>query len=178
MKTRLNPVAEIIAGGLLAGAPWLAQAQTPADADPPVIERVTITAEKRVTVLDTTPASITALSGVKLAEQGATGLADLVGLSPNTSFTTGQGAAQLFVRGIGNVFILAGGDPGVALYADGSYVSDQTSSNVALFDTQRVEVLRAVRPQCHRRRDEHHLRPAHRHAAGPRRRAAGEPRSA
>jgi iron complex outermembrane receptor protein len=142
MKTRLNPVAEIIAGGLLAGAPWLAQAQTPADADPPVIERVTITAEKRVTVLDTTPASITALSGVKLAEQGATGLADLVGLSPNTSFTTGQGAAQLFVRGIGNVFILAGGDPGVALYADGSYVSDQTSSNVALFDTQRVEVLR------------------------------------
>lgn len=145
MKTRLNPVAEIIAGGLLAGVPWLAQAQIqaqPPESGAPVIERVTITAEKRVTALDTTPASITALSGVKLAEQGATGLADLVGLSPNTSFTTGQGASQLFVRGIGNVFILAGGDPGVALYADGSYVSDQTSSNVALFDTQRVEVLR------------------------------------
>jgi iron complex outermembrane receptor protein len=142
MNTPLNPVAQAIALGLLAGMPCLVHAQAQADAAPPQIERVTITAEKRVTILDTTPASITALSGAKLAEQGATGLADLVGLAPNTSFTTGQGASQIFVRGIGNVFILAGGDPGVALYSDGSYVSDQTSSNVSLFDTQRVEVLR------------------------------------
>src|SRR5262249_20357815 len=95
-----------------------------------------------VTVLDTTPAALTALSGAKLAEQGQTGLADVVTFVPNTNFTTGQGTAQLFVRGIGNVFILAGGDPGVAMYSDGAYVSDQTSANVALFDTQRIEVLR------------------------------------
>jgi iron complex outermembrane recepter protein len=123
---------------VLALAPALAAAQT----ENVQIERVVITAERRVTVLDTTPAAITALSGARLAERGDTGLADLVMLSPNTSFTNGQGATQLFVRGIGNVFILAGGDPGVALYADGAYVSDQTSSNTALFDTQRVEILR------------------------------------
>lgn len=148
---RLNYVAELCAGALLAGAPLLAQAQA---ANPPAaaasapaadigqLERVTITAEKRLTVLDTTPAAITVLNGSRLAEQGATNLADVVALSPNTTFTTGQGASQLFIRGIGNVFILAGGDPGVALYTDGSYVSDQTSSNVSLFDTQRFEVLR------------------------------------
>ncbi|KQV48619.1 hypothetical protein ASC95_22160 [Pelomonas sp. Root1217] len=122
----------------LAAASTLAAAQS----DNVQIERVVITAERRVTVLDTTPAAITALNGARLAERGDTGLADLVMLSPNTAFTNGQGATQLFVRGIGNVFILAGGDPGVALYADGAYVSDQTSSNAALFDTQRVEILR------------------------------------
>jgi outer membrane receptor protein involved in Fe transport len=106
------------------------------------IERIVVTAEKRLTVLDTTPASVTALNGSKLADEGLTNLADVVGLVPNTSFTTGQGASQVFIRGIGNVFILAGGDPGVALYADGAYISDQTSSNVSLFDLARVEVLR------------------------------------
>lgn len=130
---RLKPIALAVA--LL---PTLAVAQT----EYAQIERVVITAERRVTMLDTTPAAITALNGARLAERGDTGLADLVMLSPNTSFTNGQGATQLFVRGIGNVFILAGGDPGVALYADGAYVSDQTSSNTAHFDTQRVEILR------------------------------------
>ncbi|HEY8878467.1 MAG TPA: TonB-dependent receptor [Roseateles sp.] len=130
---RLSPIA-------LAVASTLAAAQTAPETQQ--IERVVITAERRVTVLDTTPAAITALNGARLAERGDTGLADLVMLSPNTSFTNGQGASQIFVRGIGNVFILAGGDPGVALYQDGAYVSDQTSSNTALFDTQRVEILR------------------------------------
>lgn len=130
---RLSPIA-------LAVASTLAAAQTAPETNQ--IERVVITAERRVTVLDTTPAAITALNGARLAERGDTGLADLVMLSPNTSFTNGQGASQIFVRGIGNVFILAGGDPGVALYQDGAYVSDQTSSNTALFDTQRVEILR------------------------------------
>ncbi len=130
---KLSPIA-------LAVASTLAAAQT--SPETAQIERVVITAERRVTVLDTTPAAITALNGARLAERGDSGLADLVLLSPNTSFTNGQGASQIFVRGIGNVFILAGGDPGVALYQDGAYVSDQTSSNTALFDTQRVEILR------------------------------------
>ncbi|CAM4119320.1 TonB-dependent receptor [Roseateles saccharophilus] len=135
---RLKPIARAAALALL---PALAAAQTAPEATQQ-IERVVITAERRVTVLDTTPAAITALSGARLAERGDTGLADLALLSPNTSFTNGQGASQVFIRGIGNVFILAGGDPGVALYNDGAYVSDQTSSNTALFDTQRVEILR------------------------------------
>ncbi|WP_218164837.1 TonB-dependent receptor [Pseudoduganella namucuonensis] len=105
------------------------------------IERVTITAERRSTTLDTTPAAITALDGARLADQGATSLADVLNLAPNTSFA-GQNSTQIFIRGVGDVFLLAGGDPGVALYADGAYLSDQTSTNVALFDMQRVEILR------------------------------------
>ena len=96
-----------------------------------------------MTLLDDTPAAITALSGAKLQEAGYSGIADVVNLVPNTSLTSGtHGNTQIFIRGIGDVFLLAGGDPGVALYTDGAYISDQTSSGLALFDLQRVEVLR------------------------------------
>jgi outer membrane receptor protein involved in Fe transport len=120
----------------------VAQTATTPPEDGTRLERITVTAERRLTVLDDTPAAITALNGSKLADQGVTKIEDIVMLAPNTNFTTGQGASQLFIRGIGNVFILAGGDPGVAMYTDGAYISDQYSSNLALFDTQRVEVLR------------------------------------
>lgn len=155
-SSRLNYIAELFVGGLMLSSHCLAHAQvaatqtvpaTPAsaesaNADTGQIDRIVVTAERRMTTLDTTPAAITALNGTRLAEQGATGIADLLNLVPNTSFTTGQSASQIFIRGIGNVFVLAGGDPGVATYADGVYISDQTSTNVALFDTQRIEVLR------------------------------------
>lgn len=131
-----------VAGALVLGLPC--HAQTTPDALPAAdgqIERVFITAERRSTTLDTTPASITALNGSKLAEQGASGFADVLNLAPNT-WLTGQVSMQIFIRGIGDVFLLAGGDPGVALYADGVYQSDRSSTNVALFDTQSVEILR------------------------------------
>jgi len=127
-------------GGLMFSSPSAAQAQGPVASGQ--IERVVITAERRSSTLDATPASVTALDGARLAEQGATGLAEVLQAVPNTTVTYGLTAPQIFMRGIGNVFQLAGGDPGVALYADGVYLSDQTSINYAMFDTQRVEVLR------------------------------------
>jgi outer membrane receptor protein involved in Fe transport len=137
---RPGRIAQVCMGTAMLGAPCIVFGQ---QADAQQLDRVVITAEKRLTLLDDTPASVTALSGSKLTEQGLNTLSDVATLAPNVSFTgQGQGVAQIFVRGIGNVFLLAGGDPGVALYADGAYVSDQTSSNVSLFDLARVEVLR------------------------------------
>src|SRR5437762_875692 len=88
------------------------------------LERVMITAEKRETVLEMTPDAITVLNGNRLQERGSTALADVVDLVPNVSFTSNRDTTQIFIRGIGNVFITAGGDPGVALYTDGAYISD------------------------------------------------------
>jgi outer membrane receptor protein involved in Fe transport len=109
---------------------------------PPSLEVVTITAERRESVLLKTPEAVTALAGEGLRQSGTSGLADLNGSIPNYTFTSNQGVAQIFLRGIGNNFITLGGDPGVAFYADGAYVSDQTATNTGLFDVKRVEVLR------------------------------------
>lgn len=103
------------------------------------LEGVTITAEKRLTVLDKTPDAISAISGSRLAEMGASGLEDVLGLVPNASFISSYGGSKITLRGVG---INGGSDPGVATYVDGSYVSDLTAVNTGLFDLQRVEVLR------------------------------------
>src|SRR5687767_4136105 len=140
---RMKPLTRCVLAALALQSPGaLAQAAASPAADSGKLERITVTAERRLTVLDETPAAVTALNGTKLTEQGVTTLADVVMLAPNTTFTTGQNASQIFIRGIGNVFLLAGGDPGVAMYSDGAYISDMTSINTALFDLQRVEVLR------------------------------------
>jgi outer membrane receptor protein involved in Fe transport len=147
-KLNLNYVVAAMVAGLSIVAPRIGSAQATAaavenpNAPSAALEQVVITAEKRATVLDKTPETITVLSGSKLAEMGATGLEDVVTLVPNTSFTSAFGASQLYIRGIGNIFTLAGGDPGVALYTDGTYISDQFSTSASLFDLQRVEVLR------------------------------------
>jgi len=158
---RLNHVAHACLAGFLMGAGSATTAQTaaPAPTQQPAasapkapapndtapsaqLEAVIITAEKRETVLEMTPDAVTVLNGDKLKERGQTGLADVADAAPNVSFTSNRDATQIFIRGIGNVFFTAGGDPGVALYTDGSYISDMTSSNASLFDLQRVEILR------------------------------------
>jgi outer membrane receptor protein involved in Fe transport len=103
------------------------------------LESVTITSEKRLTVLDKTPDAISAISGSRLAEMGASGLEDVLGLVPNASFISSYGGSKITLRGVG---INGGSDPGVATYVDGSYVSDLVAVNTGLFDLRRVEVLR------------------------------------
>ena len=133
-RLKLNYAVTALIAGLLVSAPRIASAQ---DAAPAALERVVITAEKRLTLVDATPEAVTALSGAKLAETGVTDLAGVATLVPNMSFTSVYGASQPFIRGIGNIFFTAGGDPGVAMYADGSYLSDQTSSNASLPPTSK-----------------------------------------
>jgi len=155
LTQRLNYVTHAWLAGVLLGGSGAALAQATAPAAAPKaatpaqpdalteqLERVMITAEKRETVLEMTPDAITVLNGNKLKERGTSNLADVVDAVPNVSFTSNRDSTQLFIRGIGNVFFTAGGDPGVALYTDGAYVSDMTSANTSLFDVQRLEVLR------------------------------------
>jgi iron complex outermembrane receptor protein len=130
----LNYAVAALMVGLTAAASR-ASAQTPA---PEALQSVVITAEKRLTTLDKTPEAVSAVSGLRLAEMGASGLQDVVGLVPNVSFSTAFGVAKINIRGVGYNY----GDPGVATYVDGSYVSDLYSANTGLFDLQRVEVLR------------------------------------
>ncbi|NBT91465.1 MAG: hypothetical protein EBT37_02150 [Betaproteobacteria bacterium] len=132
----LNYALAALATGMSMAAPH-AYAQT-ADATAG-LERVTITSEKRLTVLDKTPDAISAISGSRLAEMGASGLEDVLGLVPNASFISSFGGSKITLRGVG---INGGSDPGVATYVDGSYVSDLIAVNTGLFDLQRVEVLR------------------------------------
>ena len=106
------------------------------------LQDIIVTATRRETTLQRTPQAISVLNGAALQLQGRAGLEDLKVSVPNVNLAATSNTTQLYIRGIGNTFINAGGDPGVALYQDGSYISDQTTTNVNFFDIARVEVLR------------------------------------
>lgn len=106
------------------------------------IQEVVITATRRTTSLQKTGQAISVLTGEEQRLTGRLGLDDLKTSMPNVNFASTTNTTQLFVRGIGNTFLTAGGDPGVAIYQDNAYISDQTTSAVSFFDVERVEVLR------------------------------------
>ncbi len=116
------------------------QDQAPTQADG--IQDIVVTATRRETSLQRTPQAVSVLSGESQFAKGQTRLEDLRTSVPNVNLSTTNNTTQLYVRGIGNQFLTVGGDPGVALYQDGAYVSDQSTTNSNFFDVQRIEVLR------------------------------------
>lgn len=106
------------------------------------IQDIVVTATRRETSLQKTGQAISVVTGQQQLLTGRQTLDDLKTAVPNVNFASTSNTTQLFVRGIGNTFIQAGGDPGVAIYQDSAYISDQTTSSVSFFDVERVEVLR------------------------------------
>ncbi|MFB1037480.1 MAG: TonB-dependent receptor plug domain-containing protein, partial [Sinobacterium sp.] len=69
-----------------------------------VLEEVIVTARKRVESLQESAVAVSAFSAAKLAEAGASTLADLNQLVPNIEVQNGNGSggvANIYIRGIG-----------------------------------------------------------------------------
>jgi outer membrane receptor protein involved in Fe transport len=122
---------------LMAGAGAAAEVASTDDA-----AEIVVTAERRSSRLAETPLALSVLQGDALRRGGNQGLTELAQQVPSLSFAQSFGIAQIFIRGVGNNFFSPGGDPGVATYADGVYLSDQEATAVAFLDLARVEVLR------------------------------------
>jgi iron complex outermembrane receptor protein len=141
------PVA-LFATAALAEAPPAASVRSSAAAtdssQATTIGEIIVTATRRQTSLRRTAASISVLDGTTQREKGLQGLENLQSSVPNVNFNATSNESQIYIRGVGNTFINAGGDPGVAFYQDGAYISDQRTTNTGQFDVARVEVLRGA----------------------------------
>ncbi|OYU74102.1 MAG: TonB-dependent receptor, partial [Alphaproteobacteria bacterium PA3] len=115
---------------------------TGTSADEPRPAEIIVTAQRRSTSIQDTPLALSVIDGDKLRQGGNQGLTELAQQVPSLSFAQSFGIAQIFIRGVGNNFFSPGGDPGVATYADGVYLSDQEATAVAFLDLERIEVLR------------------------------------
>jgi iron complex outermembrane receptor protein len=122
---------------LMHGAPSLAQT------DAAALEEIIVTAERREESVLETPIAITALSGEFLEERNLTTVEDLTEFTPSLQIFTEQVNTELYmIRGIGRANEDLSTDSGVAVYVDGVYVSQQGAANAAMYDLERVEVLR------------------------------------
>lgn len=151
-----HPLCRAVALALaaLASVPVFAQeplqeTETPqAATDPVTLDQVVVTAQKRVTNLQETPISVSVLNDEMLKDRSAISLGSLAdGSIPSlrvSPFGTRSTALNIGIRGIG-----ASGDAnqpardqGVGVYVDGVFLGRAQGLGTALYDIERIEVLK------------------------------------
>lgn len=119
-----------------------ATAEAAADGPKQRLQEVIITAEKRATVAQKTPVSITTLSGPELEASGETQLGSALRNVPSLQIQGTPQGGEIYIRGVGangdSNFI----DPSVALSMDGVYTARSERLAAPLYDIARIEVLR------------------------------------
>lgn len=118
-----------------------------APADDTQIAEVVVTATKRETNLQKTPIAINVLTATNLQERHVQSLYDLAdGAVPSLRVATFEARQSALTVGIRGIVALDANQPareqGVGIYIDGVYVGRQHGLNAALFDLERVEVLK------------------------------------
>lgn len=132
MTPRLHPLA-LAAAALLAGSAW-AQSDTP-------VERIEVSAQRRIEPLQEVPAAVNALSARQLEVRGVTTTQDFVAAIPNMQFDQSFTHLNSFVvlRGVTQI---NNADSPVAIVVDGVPQNNQKQFRMNLFDIQRIEVLK------------------------------------
>ena len=145
----------LLASGALLSVPCLpAYALTGPEADEArtdesghVLSDIVVTAQKRETNLQQTPVSISVLSADALKERGVVGLRDLMdGAVPSlrvAPFASRTSALMIGIRGIvPSDANQPSRDAGVGVYIDGVYLGRSQGLGAALYDIERIEVLK------------------------------------
>ena len=128
-----------IAAFLMSG---LTAAQAQEGGEPPRLEEVTVTAQKRLQSLSDVSMSVSAVGADALANSQTSSIESLQYLVPSISFGNDFNFAKLFIRGIGLNSSFPGADPSVALHVDGAVIAQAGAQMGTMFDLERVEVLR------------------------------------
>jgi iron complex outermembrane receptor protein len=100
---------------------------------------ITVTSTKRATSLMETGQAVSAFDEGTMAEMNIDGSQDLVQYSPSLIITSNK----VSIRGVGRPNNALGSDPGVGLYVDGVYNTENAIFDYCNFcDIERIEVLR------------------------------------
>ena len=107
----------LLAGIALSALPLLPAAGQAASTEPLLLEEIIVTAQKRLENLQTVPASVSVLSGERIARSSPTGVADYAAYMPGLAISSGgtPGQVSLALRGVAPV------GPGATV---GTYIDD------------------------------------------------------
>lgn len=108
------------------------------------VEEVIVTARRREESIQNIPVAVTALSEEQLERFAITGLEEVAATTPQLKIirgTSGNGA-NISLRGIGSNFTSLSIEQSVAINLDGVYYGQGRVLNEALFDMQRLEMLK------------------------------------
>lgn len=146
MKHLINQSSYLVLAALAAGgglSPAFAQdAESAQEASAPAaVGEIIVTAQGREQRLQDVPVAVSVVTGDTLTKQGIRSLQDVSQRLGNVKITQGTQVNAINIRGVGS-----GENPGfeqaVATFSDGVYRSRSRATVTALFDVERLEVLR------------------------------------
>jgi iron complex outermembrane recepter protein len=109
------------------------------------VEDIIVTAQRRDQNVQDVPIAVSAFGAVELQRRQVTDTYDLLRNIPNMAGNLNVGvgtSASYFLRAVGNGESIATFDVPVGTYVDDVYIARQNHNNFALFDVERIEVLR------------------------------------
>lgn len=131
---------------LLAAAPAYADDAAPASEAPEAPEAaaegdIVVTARGREQRLLDVPVAVSVVSGAELERADLRSLQDVTARLPNVRINNGTNTDVLVIRGVGSGANV-GFEQAVGTFVDGVYRGRSRATRAALFDLDRVEVLR------------------------------------
>lgn len=109
------------------------------------LEEVLVTAERREASVQDVPVAVSAYGEELIENLQLDDTLDLINVVPNMfgGNNTGLATANMYyIRAQGNDESISTFDPPVGTYVDDVYITRQNANNFALFDVERIEVLR------------------------------------
>ncbi len=107
------------------------------------LDPITVTATKRETSLEDTAASISVITGDSIDDRSIVAITELFDVIPGVTFSEPPGGVPSpTIRGIGTSTANQAFEQSVGLFQDGVYKPRSSQYTSALFDVERVEVVR------------------------------------
>lgn len=129
---------------LLPAAMALASGGAFAQGEEFALEEIVVTAKKRSESIQDVGIAMSAFGGEQLKELGLQSLSDVTDAVPNVELYDEYGAGQptWVIRGVGLQDFNANNTPASAIYIDEIYQASNVMGGAALFDIERIEVLK------------------------------------
>ncbi len=106
------------------------------------LDEVIVTAQNRAQDVNDVPIAIDVVSAEALRDAGFSTMNDISQIAPVVQLNQDQGSVKVTVRGVGTTSNDEAQDTSVVVNVDGEYINRPNVLGVALFDMERVEVLR------------------------------------
>ena len=109
-----------------------------------VLEEITVTAQKREQLVTDVAIAVTTFSGTQMESLGLESSTDLIAYTPGVSMAGDIGGQRAIfnVRGVVQNDYADLAEAPVAVYVDGGYLASTQAQTFALYDVERVEILK------------------------------------
>ena len=139
MKTKITLLCAAIA------TTFAANAEKKEPGESILMEKIVITAQKRVQSLQETPIAVTAFTSEQMNELGIITQQDIANFTPSMSYQEQAGGNEgnrIYMRGVGRETSVLGTEPGVGIYDNGFYTGEAGVLGASPDRVERIEILR------------------------------------